>query len=145
MKYLLLSVSFFVACAASAQKVSNRLSFQRGQQLKMTVQIKSTMPIGDASVDATIVRLFTVQDANDRQAVIDHRIQRIRLNASSAMGSEDFDSDREADMQSETGVTLRQSLNKTYSMTLNPAGRVLSVKSTGDSSPHLAAICWAIC
>jgi len=118
------------AMSGLAQKVSNKLNFQKGQQWQMTIRINSTMTsaMGEGKVDATVVRLFDVQDANGTSATIGHKIRRLQFNATSALGAQEFDSDNAKDMNSEAGKVISKSLQTQYTMTLDATGKVMAVQ-----------------
>jgi len=124
-----------LATTGFAQKVSNQLTFQKGQKLQMVVKASSTLtsPMGESKVDATVTRIYDVQDASAGTAVIEHKIKRLQFNVESMMGNQAFDSEKPSDMSSENGKIVAKSLKNKYTMTLDPSGKVTAIKKDDDN------------
>jgi hypothetical protein len=139
MKKLLLAASIAIAITGFSQKINNKLVFQKGQKLEMTIQINSTVSsaLGESKVDATVVRIFDVIDASNAGATIEHKIKRVKMNFDSPMGKDAFDSENEQDMKSEGGKQIEKSLKDKYTMTLDPTGKITDVKKD-DDNPNTA-------
>jgi hypothetical protein len=89
--------------------------------------------MGNNQLDASFVRVFDVEDVQNGNAVIEHKIKRLQFNLQSMMGNESFDSENEADMKGPSGKALEKTIKNKYTMTLDPAGKVLDVKKDEDS------------
>lgn len=88
MKKLLLVASFALTLNVFAQKVGNELSFQKGQKLEMVVNVNSTVSqgmAGESKVQATITRIFDVNDVANGSATIEHKLKRIQINFETPM------------------------------------------------------------
>jgi hypothetical protein len=135
MKKILILASLAITTAGFAQKVDNKIHFQKGQKLEMDITLNSTITsaMGEAKVDGLITRSFDVEDVKDGNAVVEHKVKRIKVNFESAMGTQSFDSENEADLNSEAGKTAEKSLKNKYTMVIDPTGRVVSVKLDDDN------------
>lgn len=124
-----------LAIAGFAQKVSNKLSFQKGQKLQIVVQINSSAStaMGDNTADATITRIMDVQDASSTAATVEHKIKRIQFKVESAMGSQNFDSESPKDMGGPSGKTVSKALKNKYTITMDATGKVTAVKKDDDN------------
>jgi hypothetical protein len=135
MKKIFLLASMALAFSGFAQKVNNKLSFQKGQKLEMLTKVSTTVSqaMGDANVDASFTQIFDVNDVANGNASIEHKIKHINFNIESAMGQQSFDSDKEADMKSGPGKNLEKTLKSKYTVTLDQTGKVVSVKKDDDN------------
>jgi hypothetical protein len=136
MKKVLLLASIAFATTGFAQKVSNKLTFPKGHQLEMVTNVNSTVSqeaMGqsmDTKLNATVTRVFNVQNATASNATIEHKVKRIQMNIESPMGgAQSFDSDSTKDMQSEAGKGVDKTLKSKYTMTVDKNGKVLDVKA----------------
>lgn len=139
MKTLLLLLLAFTTYFSSAQEISNKLVFSKGQKIEIEMKINSSIQsMGATTVDATITRILDVQDLVNGNAVIEHKIGRIQANVVSMMGNESFDSENESDMKGSVGKKLEKSLKNKYTMTVDGTGRVVSVRKD-DGNPNTEA------
>lgn len=134
MKHLFLASFICLAIGASAQKVSNKLTFSKGQKLEVTTSGKSviTQEVMGQSMEINmnfdIARALTVNDVANGNATINHKVQSMKF-SSEAMGqSQSFDSNKPEDLNSDMGKNLKKSLDKTYTMTVDAQGKVVAVK-----------------
>ena len=141
MKKGFLGLLMIVSMAAQAQKVSNKLAFQKGQKLEVTTQVKSVASqemMGqtmDVNVAATLNHSYDVEDVTGGNAVIEHKVKRLQLSFDGMGQSQKFDSENETDMKSEMGKSAEKSLKNKYTMTVAPDGKVVSVKAD-DNNPN---------
>jgi len=137
MKNFLLPAAIAITFNGFAQKVSNQLSFPKGQKLEMEVKVNSTISQGmggDSKVDVIINRIFDVNDVTNGNATIEHKLKRIQVSFEAPMmGTQTFDSDKESDMKSEQGKQMEKALKNKYSMTVDATGRVTAVKKDDDN------------
>lgn len=136
----LVSLAFIVCTVnATAQKASNKLTFQKGQKLEMTTQVKNVIAqemMGqniEFNVDATITNSFDVADVAAGNAVIEGKTKRMQFNFEGMGQSKKFDSENEADMKSEGGKAAEKSLKNKYTMTVDPNGKIVAVKKDDDT------------
>ncbi len=137
MKRILVLASLIVSLSCFAQKLTNQLSFQKGQKLEMEIKMNSTVSqgMGEAKLNGTIVREFDVMDISKGNATIEHHIKRIQINLDAPMmGTQNFDSDNPEDMKSDVGKDVQKVLNDTYTMTVDATGKVISVTGKQDTT-----------
>ena len=143
MKKIFFITGVAMATAGFAQKVNNKLSFQKGQKLEAVVQTEKTSTIElmgqsmDTKATSTINEVWDVQNADKNGATIQHTIKRMQFEASNPMGqSQSFDSDKEADRNGEIGKLLQKNLKTTYTITVDGAGKIISVQSDDTASKN---------
>ncbi len=142
MKQLLLVTAIAFATTGFAQKVNNKLIFQKGQKLEMISKVNSLISMEmmgqamESKLDATITRSFDVEDAGSNSATIEHKVKRIQMNFEAPMqGAQSFDSDNEKDMKGDGGKTMEKALKNKYSMTVDAGGKITAVKAD-DNNPN---------
>lgn len=140
MKQLFLLVSIAFATTGFAQKVNNKLTFQKGQKLEMTSKINTVVSMEmmgqamDTKIDATVTRLFDVEDITKSGTTIEHKVKRIQMNLEAPMqGVQKFDSDNEKDMKGDGGKAMEKALKNKYSMTVDASGKITAVKADDDN------------
>ena len=135
MKKTVLSAFVLVSLMANAQKVSNKLQFQKGQKLEMLTTVKSASQMMGQSIDVNVTstRVLDVSNVASGNATIENKIKRLQV-AFEGMGqSQNFDSDKESDRTSEMGKGLEKALKNTYSMTVDSYGKITAVKASADN------------
>ncbi|HVE60897.1 MAG TPA: hypothetical protein VNA26_03710, partial [Chitinophagaceae bacterium] len=86
MKQLFLVAAIAFSTTGFAQKINNKLTFQKGQKLEMTSKVNAVISMEmmgqamESKIDATITRLFDVEDASNNGATIEHKVKRIQMN-----------------------------------------------------------------
>jgi hypothetical protein len=140
MKKAVLSALVLFSLAAQAQKVSNKLQFQKGQKLEMLTTVKSASEMMGQSLDVNVVstRVLDVADLANGNAVIESKIKRLQVDFNGMGQNQTFDSDREEDRNSEMGKGLGKVLKNKYTMTVDPYGKITAVKADADN-PNNAA------
>jgi hypothetical protein len=140
MKQTLLIVAAAFSLTASAQKINNKLTFQKGQKLEMVSQVNSVVSMDmmgqsmDTKIDAIITRHFDVENVSNGNAVIEHKMKRMQMNLDIPMqGKQTFDSEKQEDMKSETGKVAEKALKNKYTMTVDPLGKITAVKADDDN------------
>jgi hypothetical protein len=140
MKQLFLVAAIAFATTAFAQKVNNKLTFQKGQKLEMTSKVNTVISMEmmgqamETKVDATITRLFDVEDVTKNGATIEHKVKRIQMNLEAPMqGAQTFDSDNEKDIKGDGGKAMEKALKNKYSMTVDGSGKITAVKASDDN------------
>lgn len=139
MKQVLSFALIALAMNASAQKINNKIAFQKGQKLEMVSKVNSTISLEmmgqaiDSKVDATITRTFDVEDAGANGVTIEHKVKRVQTNLEIPMqGTQTFDSENEKDMKGESGKAMEKALKNKYTMTVAD-GKVTTVKADDDN------------
>jgi hypothetical protein len=135
MKKLVLPALIVFSLAANAQKVSNKLQFQKGQKLEVQTTVKSTSEMMGQTmqVDLTSTRVLDVQEVAGGNATIENKIKRLLVNFDGMGKTESFDSDKESDRNSEMGKSLSKGMKNTYHMTVDPTGKITAVKAGADN------------
>jgi hypothetical protein len=139
MKQVLSFALMALALNVSAQKINNKLTFQKGQKLELTTQIDKTANqelMGqsmESKVTATMTQVYDVQDATATGTTIEHKVKRLVFDANAMGQSQSFDSEKEGDLNGEMGKVLGKSIKNKYSMTLDPSGKITAVKSDDDN------------
>lgn len=141
MKKFFLVAGIAVASTGFAQKVNNKLSFQKGQKLEVVVETNKTSNIElmgqsmDTKMNSTINELIDVADVNNSGATLEHSIKRMKFDVTNPMGpSQSYDSDKDADRNGEIGKMLEKTLKSKYTVTIDPMGKIVAVKSDKDTS-----------
>jgi len=142
MKQLFLVAAIVFAATGFAQKVNNKLTFQKGQKLEMTSKVNTLISMEmmgqamESKIDATVTRLFDVEDVTNNSATLEHKVKRIQMNFEAPMqGAQTFDSDNEKDMKGDGGKTMEKALKNKYTMTVDAGGKITAVKAD-DNNPN---------
>ncbi len=123
-----------------AQKVSNALTFQKGQKLEVTTNMNrsSTQELMGQSMETTMsttnTNVYEVNDAGDGKAALDVKVKRIKFDMNLMNRNETFDSDNAEDMKGDMGKMMKGMLDQKYTMTLNASGSVTAVKEEEDKN-----------
>lgn len=137
MKKLVLSAVILASLAAQAQKVSNKLQFQKGQKLEMVTTVKSASQMMGQSIDVNVTstRVLDVKDVASNNATIENKIKHLQM-AFDGMGqNKTYDSEIESDRNSDLGKNFEKGLKNTYTMTVDAFGKVTAVKAD-TSNPN---------
>lgn len=140
MKQVVSLACVFLTLSVAAQKVSNKISFQKGQKLEMVSKVNTVVSMEmmgqaiDTKIDATVTRSFDVADASANGATIEHKVKRVQTNIDVPMqGTQSFDSEKESDMQGESGKAMEKALKNKYTMTVDNTGKITAVKADDDN------------
>lgn len=135
MKKAVLSAMVLCSLLSQAQKVSNKLQFQKGQKLEMQTTIKSQSQMMGQSIDINVnsTRLLNVQAVAGGNATIENKIKHLQFNVDAMGQNKTYDSDKEEDRTSEMGKGMEKGLKNTYTMTVDPYGKVTAVKAADDN------------
>lgn len=133
--------AFLLLClVGQAQKVSNKLAFQKGQKLEVVTTVKTNSEMMGQNMEMNIVatRLLDVEDVNNGNAVIESKMKRMQFNFDGMGKAESFDSEKESDRTSDMGKTFEKALKNKFTMTVDPSGRITAVKAD-DDNPNQSA------
>ena len=142
MKKIFFITSVAMATAGFAQKVNNKLHFQKGQKLEAVVQTDKTSTIElmgqsmDTKATSTVNEVWDVQNADKNGATIRHTIKRVQFEASNMGQSQSFDSDKDADRNGEIGKLLQKNLKSAYTITVDGSGKITSVQQDDTASKN---------
>lgn len=124
-----------------AQKVNNKLSFEKGQKMEIVTDSKSIISqefMGqkmDVNLTSSIVRSLDVEDVKNNTATIEHKIKRVQYSFDAMGQSQQFDSEKEEDMKGDMGKQIEKSIKNKYTMMVDDNGSVVSVK-VDDNNPN---------
>ena len=139
MKYAFLFLSFALIANLNAQKINGRINFPKGKKLEIVSEIKAVVSqemMGqemEMNVNTTIERSLDVENVNNGNATVEHKVKRVQMNFDSPMGAQTFDSENEKDMKGDAGKALEKSLKNKYTMTIDNTGKIIAVKADDDN------------
>lgn len=135
MKKVVLSAVVLFSLVGNAQKVSNKLQFQKGQKLEVLTTVKSASQMMGQSMDINIesARVLDVADVAGGNATIENKIKRLKVNFEGMGQSQAYDSEKESDRTSEMGKNFEKGLKNKYKMTVDPYGKITAVKADDDN------------
>lgn len=140
MKQFFLVAAMAISATGFSQKVSNKLSFQKGQKLEMITKVNTLVSMEmmgqamDTKVEATVTRIFDVADVAAGVATIEHKMKRMQMNIEAPMaGAQTFDSENEADMKGEGGKAMEKALKNKYTMSVDAVGKITAIKADDDN------------
>ncbi len=131
MKKIVLSALLLAALAGSAQKVSNKLSFQKGQTLEVTtnMNVTSQTPMGEIPANVVTTDQYAVGEANASQVQLTKTPKRIKLSVN-AMGQDmNADSDNPKDLEGRLGEPIKEMMKQKQEFTIDASGTVTGVKA----------------
>lgn len=131
MKKTFLPFLLLVSVCGSAQKASNKLSFQKGQTIEVTTTMNMTTQSQMGEMPMTIVSTeqYAVGEAGAGQFQLIKTPKRIRFNAS-MMGQEmGVDSDKPGDLEGQFGGPIKEMMKQKQEFTVDATGKVVSVKA----------------
>src|SRR5687768_14900698 len=139
MKKIVLAAALLAGLGGYAQKVSNKLAFQKGQKLEITRESRlvSTQEFMGQSMETTInsttTEVLDVEEADKSGARLEHKIKRMQFTADAMGQTQSFDSEKEGDRNGDLGKIMEKSLKNKYTITLDPTGRIMRVKKDDDN------------
>jgi hypothetical protein len=126
---ILLTLIAFTGHAQSP--VTNTLKFSQGQELEISMHVKSTIAQQvndqaiDFNVDATGDHAYAVTNATDDNTTLHHTVKRIRFSFDGMGQKRSFDSKEEKDLNGMMGKPIKDILSKNYDMVIDPSGKLL--------------------
>lgn len=124
----------FAGVNSFSQKIAGKLSFQQGQTVSVTVSVKTTVSQEaggqaiDFTTDGTAMHTFKVTNATDDNSTLHHDVKKITFHFDGMGQKRSFDSDNPKDLGGFFGKPVKDILEKSYDMIIDPAGKVLLVK-----------------
>lgn len=145
MKRILLFSLLLTGITVSAQKISNKISFPKGNKLEVTTETSSIISIDmmgqkmDTKVNGSLTRMLDIEDVSKGTATIEHKVKHLKVNYDIPMrGIDSFDSENESDMKGEGGKAMEKALKNKYKMVVDQWGKVVSVQAD-DNNPNTDA------
>lgn len=135
MKNFFVPALLLFSLIGQAQKVSNKLAFQKGQKLEVVTTVKTNSEMMGQAMEMNIVatRSLDIEDVNNGNAVIESKVKRMQFNFDGMGKSESFDSEKESDRASDMGKTFEKALKNKFTMTVDPSGKITAVKADDDN------------
>lgn len=143
MKKIFLFGAIAISTVCMGQKVSNKLTFQKGQKYEITTVMdnNNTMEMMGQSMDMkmnmTTTRTLDIENVDKNVATIESKVKRMQFNFEGMGQTQKFDSENEADMKGEGGKMAEKALKNKYSMKVDATGRILEV-TPDDDNPNKA-------
>ncbi len=140
MKQLLLLVCMVVSGITAFSQSSNKLNFPKGQKLEMVAQTKAVVTqevMGqsmEVNINSIINRSFDIEDVKSGTATIEHKIKRVQFDFDAMGQKQAFDSEKEEDMKGDMGKSMEKNIKNKYTLTVDPAGTIVSVKADDDNT-----------
>lgn len=131
MKKLFFPLFLLLAINASAQKVSGKLSFQKGQKLEMVTSMNTSteMAMGESSSNSITTEVYEVKDLAGANATLERSMKKLKLKIS-VMGQEkSIDSDNPEDLKGMLGDPIKDLLTAKNEFMVDANGRIVSVKT----------------
>jgi hypothetical protein len=119
--------------SAFSQQVSGKIKLDQGQILDITLKVTTSVAqqAGDQSidfnVDATGNHSYTVTNTTEDNSTLHHQLQRIRFSFEGMGPKRSFDSHEEKDMKGPFGKPMKEMLEKTFDIIIDPNGKTLMV------------------
>lgn len=139
MKKFLFIASFALSLTAFSQKISNKLTFQKGQKLEMITETKKTSTMElmgqpmESKLTSTMTESFDVEAANADSATMEHKVKHLVFTLEGRGQTQNFDSEKESDRKGDIGKMLDKGLKNKYTTTINSSGNIMSVKTADDN------------
>lgn len=131
MKKIFLPLLLAATVCSSAQKVSNKLSFQNGQKLEVTTNMNLTSEsmLGEVSGNVTSIDEYAVANSSATETTLQKAAKKMKMNLS-AMGKDlSIDSDNKQDMDGQMGEPIKKLMQEKYVFTVDATGKITGVKS----------------
>ena len=130
MKKIVVSFLFFAAFNSQAQKVSGKLSFQKGEKLEMTSNINTTAetPMGENSGSTITTTVYDIKDASAAGATVEQSTKKMKMSISVMGQDKTIDSDNPEDLKGTFGQPVKEMLNKKTEFTIDANGIITAVK-----------------
>jgi hypothetical protein len=135
MKKLSILFSFLLTgIIAHSQKVSGKLKFEQGENIpvKMIIKTNVVQQAGgqaiDFEMDAETLHTYKVTNTTDDNSTLHHQVQHVVFSFDGMGLKRNFNSSNEKDLNGQFGAPVKEILEKSYDMIIDPAGRTLMAK-----------------
>jgi len=119
---------------SNAQKVSGKLSFQQGDTLAISVEVKHTIAqqaMGQAidfNLNGHADHCYNVTNSTDDNNTLHHKVQKLQFNFDGMGQKKGFDSDNKKDIDGPFGKPIKEMLTKEFDIIIDPNGKTLLVR-----------------
>lgn len=127
-------IAMSITIAGFSQKVSGKLVFTPGQTISIITELKATVSqevMGNAidfTMNGAATHSYKVTNATDDNSTFHHEVKQVTFNFNGMGQKSSFDSDNKKDMEGVFGPPVKDILNKSFDMIIDPAGKTLLVK-----------------
>jgi hypothetical protein len=137
MKKIFFPLALFVSVTASAQKISGKLSFQKGQKLEVVNNINSSteMMMGESKNSSVSTDVYEVKDISDAGITMEKSTKHIKLNLSIMGQEKTIDSDNPQDLKGMAGEPIKEMLQTRQEFTIDGYGKIVSSKAAEKRDP----------
>lgn len=145
MRKLLFIVPIFITGIVSAQNLTRKAVFSKGQQLekasvmKMTINMEMMGQSLEIANDNTITSAVEVKSTTDAAYNLASTVKRVTARASSAGQEMTYDSDKPEDANNELGKAIGGKVGKTNNITVDKKGFVTASDDTTQTDAEKAA------
>jgi hypothetical protein len=114
-----------------AQKISNKLNFQKGQKLEIVTNMNMTteMVMGETTGSTTTTEVYDVKEVTPTGATIEKSTKNMKLTFSLMGQEKSFDSDKPEDLKGDLGEPLKKILYTKAEFTVDETGKITAVKA----------------
>lgn len=139
MKSFFLLGAVVLSSTLFAQKVPNKLAFQKGQKFEVITvvdNVNSMEMMGqsmDMKMNMTTTRTLDIGEVSKDIATIESKVKRMQFSFEGMGKTESFDSEKEEDMKGEGGKMAEKGLKNKYTMKVDGSGKILEVKADDDN------------
>ena len=112
-----------------AQDPTSKIVLSKGQKIQVstTVTIESTAMGMDATNNSTTENLLEVKDATDKNYTVSNTLTKVKISMNAPGNTTSFDSEKKEDLESETGKSIAEKLNKPVDILIdNTSGAALT-------------------
>jgi hypothetical protein len=131
MKKFFLPLLALAALAAPAQKVSNKLTFQKGQTIEVTtnMNINTQSMMGEIPASVVMIDTYTVGETTADGIQLTKTPRKVKFSVS-AMGQDmSADSDNPKDLEGRLGEPIKEIMKQKQEFTVDATGKVTAVKT----------------
>src|SRR2546423_3490989 len=134
MKKLIFFFTCLIWLGTNAQQLHNSIFFKKGTQYQLVSKTNVVITqelMGqsiDINTDGEITHSYEVKNISDTGITLSHKVTRVKMHLEGMGQDRTIDSDKPEDMNGDFGTTLKGFLQKTYEITVDKTGNVLSVK-----------------
>jgi len=145
MKKVFLPILLLAGLTGFAQKVSNKLTFQKGQKLEITTNMNMTteMVMGETTGNTVTTEIYEVKDVTPSATTLGRSTQKMKMNFSIMGQEKSFDSEKPEDLKGDLGEPLKKILDAKSEFTIDASGKITAVKADDskkkkdDASPNM--------
>lgn len=131
MKKIFLPFFLVAAIGASAQKVSNKINFQKGQTLEVVTNMNMTTQsmMGEMPANIIITDQYAVGEVAADQIQLTKTPKRMKLSMSMMGQDMNIDSDNPKDLEGQFGGPIKELMKQKQEFTVDATGLVTAVKA----------------